>query len=89
MITLFLYLEILDPCFAKDTDYYGNDINWIGFIDSAASCQIKCQKTEDCKAFVYWPAQKRCHFKNKSLAKKDEKYHKSFISGPRNCSKFR
>ena len=52
-------------CIEQDTDYFGNDIGGAGKVDSAESCQLKCQEIENCKYWTWDSSSEGCWLKHK------------------------
>ena len=78
-------------CYAKDTDYFGDDI--IGFnpitnIANAHDCQEKCHFTKECTHWSYMPMTEDHEYKGNCWLKYGTGTIKSFpglFSGPKSC----
>ena len=82
--TMFLTL-VPDGCYEEKIAYLGNDAGGIfdQSILSPPSCQLACQKDDQCQFWTYNSSTKKCNFKhsNKSQGEKA-----SDTSGPKYCN---
>lgn len=71
------------PCFERDTDYYGNDVEGGHDAETPEECQEQCVKTDKCNYFTFEVDRNMCWLKNTKLGRRPGK---QLVSGPRNCS---